>query len=238
MKTEIRNGFFFGTFPALEETPGFAHGVIGRSETGAGREAALDPFLPPGLCGERTARIRQVHGARVIALSGGDPLPEGEEADAVVTDLPGVTLRIRVADCMPLFLADRDRGVIALAHAGWRGLAGGVVEETSRRFRAAGGRPDHSEAFVGPSIGPCCYLVGPEVVSAFAARARITPGARSHSHLDLFAIAGDLLLAHGFPRTRIGPRPPCTACEAARWHSHRAGRGAPGRNLAYFAILP
>lgn len=217
---------------------GILHGTIGRKEGGGDEEPDLTDFLPGPLPSLPVARVRQVHGCRVSVVSANDPVPEGEEADGIVTDRPGVALRIRVADCMPLFLVDPDGGVLALVHAGWRGLAAGVVGAAVDRFRGAGGRPDRSLAAIGPSIGPCCYEVGDEVLRAFGKGARVAPGPGPRPHLDLYTVAIDLLVAHGFTEALLGKRPPCTACGGEKWHSHRAAKGAPGRNIAFLARLP
>ena len=122
----------------------------------------------------RLVRARQVHGAQVIVSRRGETRPAGAdtagEADIIVSDDPERALAIQTADCVPLLLADRRTGVVAAAHAGWRGLASGVpriaVEALAREF---GSRPADLVAAIGPSIGVCCYEVGADVRETFTA---------------------------------------------------------------------
>src|SRR5437764_6195958 len=119
--------------------------------------------------GVELVRINQVHGRDVVIRRAGDsarwPLPD---ADIVVSNDPAIAVAIQVADCVPILIADRVTGAVAAAHAGWRGLAAGVpgvtVEALVREF---GSRPDDLIAAAGPSIGACCYEVGPEVRRRF-----------------------------------------------------------------------
>ncbi len=108
------------------------------------------------------AWLRQVHGATVVRA---ESVTEDTEADASWTDQPGVACVVMVADCLPVLLASRDGERVAAAHAGWRGLAAGVLEET---VRALGG--GELTAWLGPAIGPDRFEVGPEVREAFVAR--------------------------------------------------------------------
>ncbi|HVB38589.1 MAG TPA: laccase domain-containing protein, partial [Vicinamibacterales bacterium] len=106
-------------------------------------------------------RLRQVHGADVLVGRRGDTmLPGAMPADIVVTDDPDAVLLVQVADCVPLLLADCRRGVVAAAHAGWRGTAAGVPRIAVRALMESfGTRPADLVAVIGPSIGPCCYQV-------------------------------------------------------------------------------
>lgn len=130
----------------------------------------------------RMAMAKQVHGNTVVVVrdgglserADGGP-PEGgpyvtPEADAFVSDSADVAVAIRVADCVPLLMADRARGVVAAVHAGWRGTAArAAVSAIDALVREFGTRPADVIAAIGPSIGPCCYEVGSELVDAFAA---------------------------------------------------------------------
>jgi YfiH family protein len=119
-------------------------------------------------------RLRQVHGDSVVVRRAGESQPSTggtaglPEADIIVADDPRLALAIQTADCVPLLLADRRKGVVAAAHAGWRGLAGHVprtaVDALRRDF---GCRPEDLVAAIGPSIAACCYEVGPDVRDAF-----------------------------------------------------------------------
>lgn len=110
--------------------------------------------------GVRIGWLRQVHGCRVVTLPGG----EGAEADAIISREPGMYCAVLTADCLPVLLADRDGTVVAAAHAGWRGLAAGVLEATVAAMDVP---PDRLCVWLGPRIGPRHFVVGPEVAEAF-----------------------------------------------------------------------
>jgi YfiH family protein len=217
----------------LAGIPGFTHCLRCKpSEEGEAGGASLR--AEPGA----VLRIRQVHGARVAAAWRGDPLPpQGTEADAAATDRPGVLLRVLVADCLPVFFLDPEGPSAALAHAGWRGLAAGVVEAAVGALEKRGSRPGRLFAAVGPSIGPCCYEVGEEVVAAVGQGGAAPRGPNGRPRVDLFGAVRARLRALGVPEAQIAPRPPCTSCRADVFHSHRRSGGAPGRNEAFLGIL-
>jgi YfiH family protein len=154
----------------------------------------------------RLAQGRQVHGTRIAVDGEG-----GAEADGQVTTQPGVAAIVLVADCLPVALAGPDAA--GVVHAGWRGLAGGVLEAGV----AAVGRGPVTAA-IGPGIGPCCYEVGDDVRAVFASTQRT---------LDLKAVARARLQAAGVQEVRDCGL--CTACDARRFFSHRRDRGVTGR---------
>jgi hypothetical protein len=123
-----------------------------------------------GVASERLARIHQVHGAHVHVHRRGRHAPSAPlpDADVIVSDDPDVALAVQVADCVPLLLADIDGVAVGAVHAGWRGLAAGAlraaVESLVEQF---GCRSHRLVAAVGPSIGACCYEVGPDVRDRF-----------------------------------------------------------------------
>lgn len=202
--------------------------------------------------GEAWARARQVHGAAVVV----DP-PEGAplaDADAVVVREPGRPAAVLVADCVPIALV--GDGVAAAVHAGWRGLCAGVIEAAVAAAAPPGGG---LTAWIGPSIGPCCYEVGPEVPAAFAAGHPGAPpctsegqGARGGApHFDLRAAAAWVLEQAGVTVVNgVGldgaacgvasdGAVACTACDP-RFFSHRRdarGGSATGRQ-ALLVWLP
>jgi YfiH family protein len=152
----------------------------------------------------RLAQGRQVHGTRVVIDGQGI-----EEADGQVTSAAGVAAMVLTADCLPVALAGPER--VGVVHAGWRGLAAGVVEAG---VEAAGA----VAAAIGPGIGPCCYEVGDDVRAVFGTGERT---------LDLKAIARARLEAAGV--AEIHDCGLCTACESERFFSHRRDRGVTGR---------
>jgi len=151
---------------------------------------------------ERVAWLQQVHGTRVVdAGQLGEGEGEGEpEADAAVTRAPGVACVVMTADCLPVLLADDTGATVAAAHAGWRGLAAGVLERTVATMAVA---PSRLRAWLGPAIGPTAFEVGAEVRAAFLARdagagAAFRPAARrDHYFADLPALATRRLQAVG-----------------------------------------
>jgi YfiH family protein len=194
----------------------------------AANRARLRALLPaePGW-------LRQVHGARVVdaAAAAAGPL----EADAAVTDQPGVVAAAMMADCMPVLLADaRGRGV-AVAHAGWRGLAAGVIQASARALRAQLRDPSaRLIAFLGPAIGPDHFEVGAEVRAATCrgltgADAAFVPHGAGKYRADLFALGRLALAQEGVDAVFGGGV--CTYCDAARFYSHRRDR-VTGRHAA------
>ncbi|MBW3558021.1 MAG: polyphenol oxidase family protein, partial [Actinobacteria bacterium] len=166
--------------------------------------------------------VRQVHGRRVLTVDDGAADLEGEEADALVTASADVALAVKTADCAPVALASAE-GVVAVAHAGWRGVAEGVLAETVRTMRDLGATD--IEAAVGPCIGPECYEFSTADLDAVAARlgqaVRATTGA-GRPALDLPAAVRAAL--DGLGVRLVHEAGVCTACDGSgtRWFSHRA----------------
>jgi YfiH family protein len=172
--------------------------------------------------------LSQVHGARVVELDGeaeGGGTPP--EADAAIARAPGVVLAILSADCLPVLLAADDGSEIAAIHAGWRGLAAGVIESAIERLRTP---RDRLRAWLGPAIGPGAYEVGDDVRDAML-RWRSTAAAAfrrngSKWHCDLEALARMRLSALGVSRVSGGTR--CTYSEPGTFYSFRR-EGRTGR---------
>lgn len=122
------------------------------------RRAAATAGLDPG----RVMWMEQVHGAEVAVVDDAEISPVAG-VDALVTTGRGLALAVLVADCLPVLLAETDAGVVGVAHAGRRGLAGGIVGATVAAMRSLGADPAAVTAVVGPGIGPCCYEVGADV---------------------------------------------------------------------------
>lgn len=173
------------------------------------------------------AWLAQVHGRDVAMLPGPMPL----SADAAVAFGKGAVCAVLVADCLPVLLAGRGGDRVGIAHAGWRGLAAGVVEAT---VRALGARPDELVAWLGPCIGPPAFEVGPEVRAAFLARdadaAQDFRAGRAGKFLaDLAALARRRLAASGVTEVHGGGL--CTHADPARFFSYRRD-GKTGRMAA------
>jgi YfiH family protein len=181
------------------------------------------------------ARVLQVHGDRVLLAD--RPHGAGEEADAVATRTPGVAACVSVADCVPLLLADPRAGAVAAVHAGWRGSLAGIAARAVEALVALGARPGDLVAAVGPSIGPCCYEVSPELLARFrdAFGADVAAGA---GHLDLWRANRRVLEGAGVAAARIDVLGRCTACEPRLFFSHRRDRGRTGRQVGYVSPPP
>jgi YfiH family protein len=182
-------------------------------EAGAGR-ARLPAVVPAA-----PRWLRQVHGRMAVkADSPGDALPE---ADAQVARKRGTVCAVLVADCLPVLFASGAGDVVGVAHAGWRGLAAGVIEATLDAMRVA---PGGVIAWLGPAIGPSAYEVGAEVREAFlaaapAAKSAFAPTRPGHWHLDLCAVARQRLHARGVTQVFGGEF--CTHADAGLFFSWR-----------------
>jgi polyphenol oxidase len=206
---------------------------VGRGPEGSRRAeraavlAAVEPFPPP------VAWTRQVHSADVLpAVAGecgvGDPLWAPTPSAG-----SGLALSIATADCVPVLLAGPEG--LAAVHAGWRGLAAGIIPRAIETVAGAlGAEPARWSAWIGPAIGACCYEVGDDVaaqVAAASAPEAVVPGRAARPHLDLAAAALAQLRAAGVGAVvRVAA---CTRCdEGTLWSYRREGKGA-GRNLAF-----
>jgi YfiH family protein len=168
--------------------------------------------------GRPLAFVRQVHGTRVVTAGGPSADDAISDADGVATTAHGVAAIVLTADCLPVALA--ADGAVAMIHAGWRGLAGGVLEHGVRTLRALGA-DGALHAAIGPAAGACCYEVGDEVAERFPA------WARRARHLDLKGVAAERLRAAGVAHVSDVGR--CTMCEPDVFFSHRASGGLTGR---------
>ncbi|HBO14143.1 MAG TPA: peptidoglycan editing factor PgeF [Halieaceae bacterium] len=196
--------------------------------------ARLAAMLPAGAS---VRWLHQVHGTRVLVDDGDASAP----ADAAVSRRPGLACAILTADCLPVLFCSVDGRVVAAAHAGWRGLAGGVLEAT---IAAMAVDPGDITAWLGPAIGPRAFEVGPEVHAAFAAHwpadpaalhAAFRPGRGDRLHADLHALAGARLAAAGVTACFRDPR--CTASDPGRFYSFRRD-GDTGRMVSLILINP
>jgi YfiH family protein len=171
--------------------------------------------------------ISQVHGNGVIEATNTTLL----EADAHYTTKPDLPIAVLVADCLPVLLCDMAGTCVAAVHAGWRGLACGVLRTAVKSLADK----DELMAWMGPAIGPCHFEVGPEVRAAFPAMmAHFTPADQpSHWMMDMWAIAAIQLNEMGV--TRIYSSRQCTYCDAANFYSYRRDGG--GGRMAAVAWL-
>lgn len=175
--------------------------------------------------------LKQVHGTGVLRVRGGGPGRDSlPEADAAVTSQAGTVLAILTADCLPVVFAAIDGSEVGVAHAGWRGLAAGVLEATVAAMQAP---PAQLRAWLGPAAGPEHYEIGAEVRDAFVgndegAAPAFVPTRPGHWRVDLFALARRRLAALGVNDVHGGGL--CTIADASRFYSHRRD-GRSGRLL-------
>jgi polyphenol oxidase len=216
---------------AWNDVPGLRHGFLdARDCAGAG---PWDPVVDRVGIALPVHTARQVHGIVVVdapvSPRVGDGRPPG---DAVVSVQRGLAVGVVTADCVPILLLARERGVVAAVHAGWRGAAAGVIEATLARLRAAFAvEPGAVEACIGPAIGGCCYQVGTEVRAAFAADLT-SPAWRPDGdryRVDLRHAARILLAAAGVERVDVVG--PCTMCGDG-WCSYRRDGQNAGRQVS------
>ncbi len=190
----------------------------------------------------RACTVWQVHSADTLIV---DAPVRGRRwlalADGMVTDRPGVPLAMRFADCVPLLFHDPTRGVIGIAHAGWRGTVQGVGANVIRLMtQAYGCRPVDIQAAVGPSIGPDRYQVGEEVIAAVQNYFGTTDElvrrdpADGTAYLDLWAANRLDLQRVGVEQIEVAGI--CTAQHSDEWFSHRAEKGKTGRFGAVIAL--
>lgn len=178
--------------------------------------------------------LRQVHGC---AVAGTGREPNGCEADASVATGPGVVCAVLTADCLPLLLCDRAGTRIAAVHAGWRGLAAGVIEAAVDGLQAA---PADVLAWLGPAIGPDVFEVGDEVRSALlagdpTATVGFRPSPAGRWLTDIYLLARRRLRALGVNRVWGGDL--CTVTDAGRFFSYRRD-GATGRMASLIWLDP
>jgi YfiH family protein len=196
-------------------------------EHGFGTRAA--PLSQDGM-----ASLKQIHSAVCLVAGAAGCAETCEtcigEGDALITNRVGVAVSVRTADCYPILLADPVTRSVAAVHAGWRGTAAGVVQETIARMRLEfGTRPEDLWAAIGPGIGACCYEVGEEVARKF--------GRDSAGRIDLAAANRRQLLEAGVVEERVHALGLCTYCDAERFHSYRRDKSAAGRMISYIRLL-
>jgi polyphenol oxidase len=207
---------------------------LARVSTGsAAARAALRQWLP-----EDPLWLRQVHGRAVCDRDTWSFASETPEADAAVTRRPGIVCAVLTADCMPVLLTDRSGGVVAAAHAGWRGLAAGILESVLAAMRTD---PRETLAWLGPAIGPRVFEVGADVLAAHCdgdpeAKSCFAPLRAGKWLGDLYALARRRLLHCGVTQVSGGDR--CTFTESDVFHSYRRDGQAAGRMATAIWIAP
>jgi polyphenol oxidase len=231
----------------LEGSPGIRHGFFNRH---GGVSQGIYASLNCGLGSrDETAAVRenrarvaahlhaatvltahQIHSPTAVVVTKAWPEAERPRADALVTATPGIAVGVLAADCTPVLFAEPVAGVVAAAHAGWRGAIGGVLESTIASMEGLGARREHIRAAVGPCIGPDAYEVGWDFERDFLARdadsrpffSRPRPEARPHFDLPGYTL-------HRLQRAGLGQAASCTACTYSHPDDFFSYRGSQAR---------
>lgn len=178
----------------------------------------------------RLYQATQVHGRGVVVAEGDPAALAKKEADALVGSA-GVAVAVRVADCVPVLVADPGTGRVAAIHAGWRGVEARVVDAA---VDALHGEPARMVAAIGPSIGPCCFEVGADVAERIGDATGVDvvarrDEARGKAYVDLRRGVRAQLRRLGLADASIDDVPGCTRCDAERFYSYRRDGDASGR---------
>lgn len=244
---EKTDNLFIGRFAELYRDPDLHHGISTRKggvstrpysslNLGLNTSDKMDRvqenrkrfFQSVALSTDMLSIPQQVHSDHVKCV-----IEPGIQADtdALITNIKGITLTVQVADCLPIYLYDPDKYCIGLVHAGWRGSVATIISKTVHQMqRSFKTNPENIQAFLGPSIGPCCYEVGPEVIAQFSTQ-HITNG-----YLDLWKCNSDQLIKSGVKPSNIIISRLCTVCQSDLFFSHRASGNITGRMIAYWGL--
>jgi polyphenol oxidase len=259
MKRHESNGLAYYTFEALDACPEVIHAVTTRHggvstgqhsslnlTTGTGDEpAAVQENLRRtcdvlGLRREDLISPNQRHTANVQRVGRAERGQVFTGYDSLITDEPGVPLLLRYADCTPVLIYDRKHHAFAVVHSGWRGtVQRAAAAAVNALCTAYDSRPDEIIAAVGPSIGPCCYEVGDDVVDAVNASYGDPDGllpraASGRHHFDLWAANRRCLSEAGVRAIEVAGI--CTACRMDEFYSFRAEKGRTGHFGAVMAL--
>ena len=197
---------------------------------------------------------RQVHGDKVLVIKSQDPGPKTQksnssrqiakarlrsitntEADALITNIPGLAVGVRVADCVGTVIIDPKNKVVAAVHSGWRGVANRIIVKTVKLMKKEfGSKPSDMIAAVSPAIGPCCYEIGGEVLKLKKHRvfSNIWKDKNGRTHMDLWQGVKNLLVSQGLRTKNIKICNMCTADNPELFYSHRRDKGKTGRMMA------
>jgi len=246
-----RDTLVYYTFPALERYGELLHAVTTRhGGVSGGPYSSLNLTRAVGDAPEAVEEnLRRVagtlgfrredlvsptqrHTANVHRVSRGDRGSICDGCDTLITDAPGVPVLLRFADCTPVFLYDPAHGAFAVVHSGWRGTVQAAASAAVHALTDAfGSRPADLVAAIGPSIGPCCYEVGPDVADAvqdvFDLPHELLPSSgNGRLHFDLWAANRRLLEEAGVGQIEVAGL--CTSCRVDEFYSHRRENGKTG----------
>ncbi len=187
----------------------------------------------------------QVHGADVLVVRdpAKDPRPDDERCDALTTNLKGVLLGVKTADCVPVILGDSRSGACAAVHAGWRGTLAEIIKRALARMREEfGTEPADVRAALGPSALGCCYEVGAEVIDSFRAKfadadSLFQQTREGHALVNLHEANRRQLVEAGVKPERVHALPLCTMCRPDLFFSYRQDRKLYGRTGRLMSVI-
>jgi hypothetical protein len=214
-----------------QNIPGLVHGFSTRV---LDHEIALKKLKTNDL---RLHLLKQVHGDHIVIITQLSSPAERPEADGFLSSEPGTLLGIATADCVPVLMVDPRKGVAAALHAGWRGTLKGITPRAIELLRSQWNVVAQDlHVALGPSIGGCCYEVGPEVGTEIVARWNIRSASawrpvKGKGFLDLREVNATQITESGVPRANISLTGPCTFCDSSFASYRREGKGA-GRQLS------
>ena len=188
-----------------------------------------------GIADDKIFTIRQMHGNKILAITGRDLPQKGAvpQADGAVTNTPGIILSVRTADCLPIFLFDPGKKCIALVHAGWRGSSEKIVVQAITMMQEKYGSPSADLLVaLGPSIRACCYEVSEEFKDVFPQEVSRHKG---RFYLDLSLANKHQLMELGVKAGNIFDPQQCTVCDQ-QFFSYRRDKEKAGRHLSLFTI--
>ena len=262
-----RNGVTFLSADGFEAVGGVAHGFSTRlggvstgiyesmdlgttrgDEPGHVRENYRRFFAAIGADADSIAMSNQIHSDLVRPVTCADVKRdlydvEPYEVDGLVTDIPGVSLVVFGADCLPVLFYDPVRRVATAAHAGWRGTAAGIVERAVEKMAFYGSRPEDILAAIGPGISRCCFETHEDVPNAMteamgaAALSSIEVLPTGKFHVDLKGLNAKRLESAGLDPEHIAVSADCTCCLPEKYWSHRYTHGERGSQAAMIAIV-
>lgn len=211
-------------------TRGFLHAP------GLSAQARLEHGFGTRWCGppQDLFTIEQTHSADVVIV-GARSVHTGKSGDALITAAPGLAIGVKTADCIPILMYGRDGPVVGAVHAGWRGLAKGVIGNAIRTMeKSFGADPRTIMAVIGPAIGECCYEVGKDVLTALRMISSLSLHQRQK--INLVENAVKELTEGGLIPGNIEQIPRCTSC-SPNFHSYRRDGKNCGRQFSYIRLL-
>lgn len=190
-------------------------------------------------------RVKQVHGTKIEVCGPATLTALPPEADGLTSSTSGQRVAVKTADCLPIIIGSFRSKKVSAVHAGWRGLAGGILHQGLQEFAALGDRPEDICVAVGPSITLPNYEVGPDVVEAFSKSEKFVgvleyclyKGRADRWQIDLGGIAAQVSLRFGLPSDQIAVIRSCTFAHSSKWNSYRREGKVIASNWSWAELL-